>query len=104
MHIVSNVQGKCNDDVDALDVLGNFSAKAHFQAKKSIAMEIIDEVRPKTWRIWWGSRLSGLAWEMDVDCNPYLCHPVIKKVGICAGRGQDWWRTQNPGWIGMKPR
>ncbi|MBF7691366.1 anthranilate synthase component I [Acinetobacter pollinis] len=89
MHIVSNVQGEVNDDVDALDVFkATFPAGTLSGAPKVRAMQIIDEVEPVKRGIF-GGAVGYLGWHGEMDMSIAIRTCVIRenRVYVQAGAG-----------------
>ncbi|MCF9034292.1 anthranilate synthase component I [Acinetobacter nectaris] len=104
MHIVSNVQGEVQDDVDALDVFkATFPAGTLSGAPKVRAMQIIDEVEPVKRGIF-GGAVGYLGWHGEMDMSIAIRTCVIRenKVYVQAGAGlvadsnpdSEWNETQ----------
>ncbi len=105
MHIVSNVEGKLNDGLDALDVLkATFPAGTVSGAPKVRAMEIIDELEPVKRGIYAGS-VGYLSFSGDMDLAIAIRTAVVKdgQLHVQAGAGivadsnpqSEWDETQN---------
>ena len=105
MHIVSNVEGKLQPGLDALDVLrATFPAGTVSGAPKVRAMEIIDELEPVKRGIYAGS-VGYLSFNGDMDVAIAIRTGVIKdkKLHVQAGAGivadsnpeSEWQETQN---------
>ncbi len=105
MHIVSNVEGKLRDGLDALAVLrASFPAGTVSGAPKVRAMEIIDELEPLKRGIYAGaSGYIGFHGDMDVCIN--IRTAVLKdgQIHVQAGAGivadsdpdAEWTETRN---------
>jgi len=105
MHIVSNVEGKLKDGMDAIDVLkATFPAGTVSGAPKVRAMEIIDELEPSKRGIYAGS-VGYLGFNGDMDVAIAIRTAVIKDgtLYVQAGAGivadsvpeSEWMETQN---------
>jgi anthranilate synthase component 1 len=105
MHIVSNVEGKLQNGLDALDVLkATFPAGTVSGAPKVRAMEIIDELEPVKRGIYAGS-VGYLGFHGDMDLAIAIRTAVVKdgKLHVQAGAGivadsdpnAEWTETQN---------
>ncbi len=89
MHIVSNVEGDLNDDVDSLDALfAGFPHGTVSGAPKIRAMEIIDELEPSR-RSTYSGCVGYLDGNGDVDTCIALRTALVKdgKVYVQAGGG-----------------
>jgi anthranilate synthase component 1 len=89
MHIVSNVTGKLNPEIDALDALAAaFPAGTLSGAPKIRAMEIIDELEPVKRGIY-GGAVGYLGWDGNMDMAIAIRTAVIKdsKIYVQAGAG-----------------
>ncbi|MCW5615666.1 MAG: anthranilate synthase component I [Rhodocyclaceae bacterium] len=105
MHIVSNVEGRLREDLNALAVLrATFPAGTVSGAPKVRAMEIIDELEPVKRGIYAGaSGYVGFHGDMDLAIN--IRTAVIKDglIHVQAGAGivadsdpdSEWLETQN---------
>ncbi|MFB2588837.1 anthranilate synthase component I [Acinetobacter sp. c1-l78] len=104
MHIVSNVQGKVKQGIDALDVLqATFPAGTLSGAPKIRAMQIIDELEPVKRGVF-GGAVGYLGWHGEMDLAIAIRTGVIrdKKVYVQAGAGivadsvpsSEWNETQ----------
>lgn len=104
MHIVSNVQGKVNPGIDALDVLkATFPAGTLSGAPKIRAMEIIDELEPVKRGVF-GGAVGYLGWQGEMDMSIAIRTGIIResKVYVQAGAGlvadsdpqSEWNETQ----------
>ncbi len=105
MHIVSNVEGRLREDLNALAVLrATFPAGTVSGAPKVRAMEIIDELEPVKRGIYAGaSGYVGFHGDMDLAIN--IRTAVIKDgvIHVQAGAGivadsdpdSEWQETQN---------
>ncbi len=105
MHIVSNVEGRLEQGLDALDVLkATFPAGTVSGAPKVRAMEIIDELEPVKRGIYAGS-VGYLGFNGDMDLAIAIRTAVVKdgKLHVQAGAGivadsnpdAEWQETQN---------
>ena len=105
MHIVSNVEGKLQDGLDALDVLkATFPAGTVSGAPKVRAMEIIDELEPVKRGIYAGA-VGYLGFQGDMDLAIAIRTAVVKnqQLYVQAGAGivadsdpqSEWDETQN---------
>jgi anthranilate synthase component 1 len=105
MHIVSNVEGKLKDGLDAMDVLrATFPAGTVSGAAKVRAMEIIDELEPTKRGIYAGS-VGYLGFNGDMDLAIALRTGVVKDgmLTVQAGAGivadsqpeSEWTETRN---------
>jgi anthranilate synthase component 1 len=105
MHIVSNVEGKLQPGLDALDVLkATFPAGTVSGAPKVRAMEIIDELEPTKRGIYAGA-VGYLGFHGDMDLAIAIRTAVLKdgKLHVQAGGGivadstpeAEWQETQN---------
>ncbi len=105
MHIVSNVEGKLKEGMDAIDVLkATFPAGTVSGAPKVRAMEIIDELEPSKRGIYAGS-VGYLGFNGDMDVAIAIRTAVIKEgtLYVQAGAGivadsipeSEWMETQN---------
>lgn len=105
MHIVSNVEGRLGDGLDALDVLkATFPAGTVSGAPKVRAMEIIDELEPVKRGVYAGS-VGYLGFNGDMDLAIAIRTAVLKdgKLHVQAGAGivadsnpdAEWQETQN---------
>ncbi len=105
MHIVSNVEGRLEAGLDALDVLkATFPAGTVSGAPKVRAMEIIDELEPVKRGIYAGS-VGYLGFNGDMDLAIAIRTAVLKdgKLHVQAGAGivadsdpdAEWQETQN---------
>ena len=89
MHIVSNVTGKLNDDMHAIDVLrATLPAGTVSGAPKVRAMEIIDELEPHKRCIYSGA-VGYLGWNGNIDTAIAIRTAVLHKgrVYVQAGAG-----------------
>ena len=78
MHIVSNVEGRLRDDLDAIDVLAaTFPAGTVSGAPKIRAMEIIAELEPLKRGVYSGA-VGYLGWHGNVDMAIAIRTAVIK--------------------------
>ena len=104
MHIVSNVEGKLQAGLDALDVLkATFPAGTVSGAPKVRAMEIIDELEPIKRGIYAGA-VGYLGFHGDMDLAIAIRTAVVKdkKLHVQAGAGivadsdphSEWIETQ----------
>ncbi len=107
MHIVSNVEGKLQPGLSAMDVLrATFPAGTVSGAPKIRAMEIIDELEPVKRGIYSGA-VGYLSWTGNMDTAIAIRTAVIKdrKLYIQAGAGivydsvpqNEWDETMNKG-------
>ncbi|MFZ2855320.1 MAG: anthranilate synthase component I [Rhodocyclaceae bacterium] len=105
MHIVSNVEGKLQPGLDALDVLkATFPAGTVSGAPKVRAMEIIDELEPVKRGIYAGA-VGYLGFHGDMDLAIAIRTAVVKdgQLHVQAGAGivadsdpaSEWAETQN---------
>ena len=105
MHIVSNVEGKLQAGLSALDVLkAAFPAGTLSGAPKVRAMEIIDELEPVKRGIY-GGAIGYLGFNGDMDLAIAIRTAVIKdgQLHVQAGAGivadsdptSEWQETQN---------
>ena len=105
MHIVSNVEGKLKDGMDAIDVIkATFPAGTVSGAPKVRAMEIIDELEPSKRGIYAGA-VGYLGFNGDMDVAIAIRTGVIKNnmLYVQAGAGivadsvpqSEWDETQN---------
>jgi len=105
MHIVSNVEGKLKDGLDALAVLrATFPAGTVSGAPKLRAMEIIDELEPTKRGIYAGS-VGYLGFHGDMDLAIAIRTAVVKDgmIHVQAGAGivadsdpqSEWQETQS---------
>jgi anthranilate synthase component 1 len=105
MHIVSNVEGKLADGMDAVDVLrATFPAGTVSGAPKVRAMEIIDELESVKRGVYSGA-VGYLSWSGNMDTAIAIRTAVIsnKKLYIQAGAGivadsipaYEWNETMN---------
>lgn len=105
MHIVSNVEGKLNEGLDAIDVLrATFPAGTVSGAPKVRAMEIIDELEPVKRGIYAGA-VGYLGFNGDMDVAIAIRTAVLKDqmLHIQAGAGivadsiaeNEWQETCN---------
>jgi anthranilate synthase component 1 len=105
MHIVSNVEGKLQPGLNALDVLkATFPAGTVSGAPKVRAMEIIDELEPTKRGIYAGA-VGYLGFHGDMDLAIAIRTAVVKdgKLHVQAGAGivadsdpsSEWQETQN---------
>ena len=105
MHIVSNVEGKLQDGLDALDVLrATFPAGTVSGAPKVRAMEIIDELEPVKRGIYAGA-VGYLGFHGDMDLAIAIRTAIVKdgKLHVQAGAGivadsdpsSEWQETQS---------
>jgi len=107
MHIVSNVTGKLQNNLSAMDVLrATFPAGTVSGAPKIRAMEIIDELEPVKRGIYSGA-VGYLSWNGNMDTAIAIRTAVIKDktLNIQAGAGivydsvpqSEWDETMNKG-------
>jgi anthranilate synthase component 1 len=105
MHIVSNVEGKLADGMDAVDVLrATFPAGTVSGAPKVRAMEIIDELESVKRGVYSGA-VGYISWSGNMDTAIAIRTAVIsnKKLYIQAGAGivadsipaYEWNETMN---------
>ncbi|WP_374260765.1 anthranilate synthase component I [Zoogloea sp.] len=105
MHIVSNVEGKLKEGLDALAVLrATFPAGTVSGAPKLRAMEIIDELEPTKRGIYAGS-VGYVGFHGDMDLAIAIRTAVVKDgmIHVQAGAGivadsdpqSEWQETQN---------
>ena len=105
MHIVSNVEAKLKQGLDAMDVLkATFPAGTVSGAAKVRAMEIIDELEPSKRGIYAGA-VGYLGFNGDMDVAIALRTAVVKDkmLYVQAGAGivadsvadSEWMETQN---------
>ena len=105
MHIVSNVTGELDENLDAMDVLrATFPAGTVSGAPKIRAMEIIDELEPVKRGIYSGA-VGYLSWNGNMDTAIAIRTAVIKDkhLSIQAGAGivydsvpdNEWAETMN---------
>jgi anthranilate synthase component I len=89
MHIVSNVEGRLRDGLDAIDVLrASFPAGTVSGAPKVRAMEIIDELEPEKRGIYAGA-VGYLGFHGDMDVAIAIRTAVVKdgRLHVQAGAG-----------------
>ena len=107
MHIVSNVVGRINEGMSAIDVLrATFPAGTVSGAPKIRAMEIIDELEPVKRGVYAGA-VGYLSWTGNMDTAIAIRTAVIKDgtLHIQAGAGivadsvpaNEWAETMNKG-------
>ncbi len=107
MHIVSNVTGELQDDLDAIDVLrATFPAGTVSGAPKVRAMEIINELEPVKRGIYSGA-VGYIGWNGNMDTAIAIRTAVIAdgELHIQAGAGivadsipaNEWQETMNRG-------
>ena len=107
MHIVSNVTGELQDNLDAIDVLrATFPAGTVSGAPKVRAMEIIGELEPVRRGIYSGA-VGYIGWNGNMDTAIAIRTAVIAdgELHIQAGAGivadsipsQEWQETMNKG-------
>ncbi len=107
MHIVSNVEGKLQPGMSAMDVLrATFPAGTVSGAPKIRAMEIIDELEPVKRGVYAGA-VGYLGWNGNMDTAIAIRTAVIKsgRLYIQAGAGVvydsqpnlEWKETMNKG-------
>jgi anthranilate synthase component 1 len=107
MHIVSNVIGRINEGMSAIDVLrATFPAGTVSGAPKIRAMEIIDELEPVKRGVYAGA-VGYLSWSGNMDTAIAIRTAVIKNgtLHIQAGAGivadsvpeNEWAETMNKG-------
>ena len=104
MHIVSNVEGKLREGLDAIDVLrASFPAGTVSGAPKVRAMEIIDELEPDKRGVYAGA-VGYLGFNGDMDLAIAIRTAVVKdgQMHVQAGAGivadsvpeNEWQETQ----------
>ncbi|MCV2509288.1 MAG: chorismate-binding protein, partial [Neisseriaceae bacterium] len=89
MHIVSNVEGECRDDISLMQILAStFPAGTLSGAPKIRAMEIIQELEPSKRGVY-GGALGYISFSGDMDLAIGIRTAVIKdeKVYIQVGGG-----------------
>jgi anthranilate synthase component I len=89
MHIVSNVEGRLRDGLDAIDVLrASFPAGTVSGAPKVRAMEIIDELEPEKRGVYAGA-VGYLGFHGDMDLAIAIRTAVVKdgRLHVQAGAG-----------------
>lgn len=107
MHIVSNVIGELEDNLDAIDVLrATFPAGTVSGAPKVRAMEIIGELEPESRGIYAGA-VGYIGWNGNMDTAIAIRTAVIAdgELHIQAGAGivadsvpsNEWQETMNKG-------
>ena len=107
MHIVSNVSGQLDDELDAIDVLkATFPAGTLSGAPKVRAMEIIEDLEPDKRGIYSGA-IGYIGWNGNMDTAIAIRTALIKDqtVYIQAGGGivadsvpaREWEETMNKG-------
>lgn len=107
MHIVSNITGQINPDLDAIDVLkATFPAGTLSGAPKVRAMEIIEQIEPDKRGIYSGA-IGYIGWNGNMDTAIAIRTALIKDqtVYIQAGGGivadsvakAEWQETMNKG-------
>jgi anthranilate synthase component 1 len=107
MHIVSNVEARLREGLDAIDVLrASFPAGTVSGAPKVRAMEIIEELEPDKRGIYAGA-IGYIGWNGNMDTAISIRTAVIKEgvLHIQAGAGivadsipsQEWKETMNKG-------
>ena len=105
LHMVSNVQGRVREDLDAIDVLkATFPAGTLSGAPKIRAMEILDELEP-TKRGVYGGAVGHIGFFDNMDLAIAIRTAVIKnqQLYVQAGAGivadsdpdSEWVETQN---------
>ena len=101
MHIVSNVEGKLKDGLNALAVLrATFPAGTVSGAPKVRAMEIIDELEPVKRGVYAGA-VGYLGFHGDMDLAIAIRTAVVKdgQIHVQAGAGivadSEWQETQS---------
>jgi len=105
MHIVSNVEGRLREGLDAIDVLrATFPAGTVSGAPKVRAMEIIDELEPAKRGVYAGA-VGYLGFNGDMDVAIAIRTGVVKdgRVYVQAGAGivadsvprNEWEETRN---------
>ena len=107
MHIVSQVEGRLREGLNAVDVLcATFPAGTVSGAPKVRALEIIDELEPVRRNVYAGA-VGYLGWHGDADLAIAIRTAVIKDrmlhvqagAGIVADSdpGKEWEETMNKG-------
>jgi anthranilate synthase component 1 len=107
MHIVSNVEARLSEGLDAVDVLrATFPAGTVSGAPKVRAMEIIDELEPDKRGVYAGA-VGYIGWNGNMDTAISIRTAVIKggMLHIQAGAGivadsipsREWMETMNKG-------
>jgi anthranilate synthase component 1 len=107
MHIVSNVTGKVQDNISAMDVLRAVHPAGTLSgAPKIRAMEIIDELEPVKRGVY-GGAVGYLSWNGNMDTAIAIRTAIIKDgvLNIQAGAGVvadsvadlEWKETKNKG-------
>ncbi len=107
MHIVSNVEARLKEGLDAVDVLrATFPAGTVSGAPKVRAMEIIDELEPDKRGVYAGA-VGYIGWNGNMDTAISIRTAVIKDgmLHIQAGAGivadsipsREWMETMNKG-------
>ena len=105
LHMVSNVQGRVRENLDAIDVLkATFPAGTLSGAPKVRAMEILDELEP-TKRGVYGGAVGHIGFFDNMDLAIAIRTAVIKnqQLYVQAGAGivadsdpdSEWAETQN---------
>ena len=105
LHMVSNVQGRVRENLDAIDVLkATFPAGTLSGAPKVRAMEILDELEP-TKRGVYGGAVGHIGFFDNMDLAIAIRTAVIKnqQLYVQAGAGivadsdpdSEWVETQN---------
>ena len=105
LHMVSNVQGRVRENLDAIDVLkATFPAGTLSGAPKIRAMEILDELEP-TKRGVYGGAVGHIGFFDNMDLAIAIRTAVIKnqQLYVQAGAGivadsdpdSEWAETQN---------
>ncbi len=96
MHIVSNVEGKLQPGLDAMDVLkATFPAGTVSGAPKVRAMEIIDELEPVKRGIYAGS-VGYLGFQGDMDVAIAIRTAILKDGKLHAQAGAGIVADSNP--------
>lgn len=107
MHIVSQVEGRLRDGLNAIDVLrATFPAGTVSGAPKVRALEIIDELEPVKRNVYAGA-VGYLGWHGDADLAIAIRTAIIqdKRLHVQAGAGivadsdpaKEWEETMNKG-------
>jgi len=105
MHLVSNVEGRLADGLDAFDVLrAAFPAGTVSGAPKVRAMEIIDELEPVKRGLYAGA-VGYVGFHGDMDLAIAIRTAIVKdgQIHVQAGAGlvadsdpdAEWMETQN---------
>ena len=107
MHIVSNVEGRLREGLDAIDVLrATFPAGTVSGAPKVRAMEIIDELEPEKRGLYAGA-VGYLGFDGDMDLAIAIRTALVKdgQLHVQAGAGivadsvpeSEWQETAQQG-------